>query len=234
MDYRNQLFLYTMSNQFEVIHETITINDKHYKINRIGNIDQLFDALLAKGSDHEDVLDEKIPYWAELWPSAIAMSQYLIENKVLLQGKSIIEIGSGLGLPSIVASEFASDIVCTDYIQESLDFAKTNYLLNHSNDDKIKFEILDWRNSESTNQKYDMVIASDVAYERKAFDDLEKCIHRLSHENTIVLLSEPNRHMAVDFLASLKNQQKIKHEKEYEIIHKGIKNKVMVYEIRFN
>jgi hypothetical protein len=40
--------------------------------------------------------------------------------------------------------------------------------------------------------------------------------------------------MAVDFLASLKNQQKIKHSKEYEITQKGIKNKIVVYEIRFN
>ncbi len=223
-----------MSNQFDIIQEIITISNKQYKINRIGDIDLLFDALIAKGSEHEDVKDEKIPYWAELWPSAIAMSQYLIENNDLLIGKSIIEIGSGLGLPSIVVGEFANNILCTDYIQESLDFAKTNYLLNHSNDDNIKFEILDWRKSESTNKKYDVVIASDVAYERKAFDDLEKCIHHLSHENTIVLLSEPNRHMAVDFLASLKNQQKIKHSKEYEITQKGIKNKIVVYEIRLN
>ena len=221
-----------MSHQFDTIQEEITILNKKYIINRIGDIDKLFDALLAKGSDHADVIDEKIPYWAELWPSAIAMSQYLIENSDLIHGKSIIEIGSGLGLPSIVASEFAAEIICTDYIQESLDFAKTNYLLNYPTDEKIKFEILDWRNMCDIHAKYDIIIASDVAYERKAIADLENCLIQLAHENTLVFLSEPNRDMAVEFLARLKKEQKIKAAKEFIIPLRGINSKVMVYQLK--
>ncbi len=232
MNDRNRLHLLMMSHQFDTIQEEISILDKTYTINRIGDIDKLFDALLAKGSDHADVLDEKIPYWAELWPSAIAMSQYLLENKDLLQGKSIIEIGSGLGLPSIVAGEFASKIVCTDYIQESLDFAKANYLLNYPTDEKIIFDILDWRNIVDVQTKYDIIIASDVAYERKAIADLENCLMQLAHENSLVILSEPNRDMAVEFLARLKKENKIKEAKEYIIPLRGINSKVMVYRLQ--
>ncbi|MEI6310689.1 MAG: methyltransferase domain-containing protein [Bacteroidota bacterium] len=223
-----------MSQQFDTIHEQLEIVGNSYKINRIGDIDKLFDALLAKGSAHADVLDEKIPYWAELWPSAIAMSTFLLENIDLIRGKSILEIGCGLGLPTIVAGNYAASIRCTDYIVEAIQFAKENYLLNHTALNQVEFNLLDWRESIPTTEKYDIIIASDVAYERKAFDDLEACILAYSHADSIVLLSEPNRHMAVDFLARLKKEGKIKSVKSYAIPLRGLVSKVELYILQMN
>lgn len=223
-----------MSQQFDSIQEQLVIAGNSYKINRIGDIDKLFDALLAKGNDHADVLDEKIPYWAELWPSAIAMSTFLLENTELFRGKSILEIGCGLGLPTLVAGEYAASIRCTDYMEEAIQFAKENYLLNHASLGPVQFELLDWRENVTSTEKYDIIIASDVAYERKAFDDLEACIRAYSHADTIVLLSEPNRYMAVDFLARLKKEGKIKSEKSYAIPLRGMVSKVEVYTLQMH
>lgn len=221
-----------MGSQFDTIKETIVIAGNSYFINRIGDIDKLFDAFLAKGNAHADVQDEKIPYWAELWPSAIAMSQYILEHSSMLKGKKIIEIGAGLGLPSIVASKFAASVLCTDYIPESIDFAQANFKLNQIPDDVYTCEILDWRDCSHFTEKYDIIIASDVAYDRAAMEDLEKCIRHLSHSNTISLLSEPNRHMAVEFVKQLQENKNISATQEYMISLRNANSKVFVHEMK--
>jgi hypothetical protein len=51
----------------------------------------------------EDDFDrnERLPYWAELWPSAISLARYLHERD--LAGARAIELGCGVGLPTIAA-----------------------------------------------------------------------------------------------------------------------------------
>jgi predicted nicotinamide N-methyase len=200
--------------------ETLIIENQSYTIQRLGDIDTLFEELLAKGENHADVKAEKIPYWADLWASSVAMSQFLLQNKDLLLGKNVIEIGAGLGLPSIVAAPFAQRVTVTDYVQEALDFSQKNFALNQVLTENVQFHLLDWRNLSGITQKYDVIIASDVAYERKAFDDLEKCLAILSHADSIILLSEPNR-----------SQNRIQKTAVFEILLRGEVSKVNVYEI---
>ena len=94
-------------------------------IERVTNIDALFEDLIAKGDEHEDMKDERIPYWAELWPSALALSHYMVAMSLDWKEKSVLEIGCGLGLPSVVAGELgAREVVLSDYLVEAVAFAK--------------------------------------------------------------------------------------------------------------
>ena len=72
--------------------ENLTLSIAHLKVHLtvITNLDELFDALIEKGSDHEDVQDERIPYWAELWASAIGMSEYLVENQLITPDTQVL------------------------------------------------------------------------------------------------------------------------------------------------
>ena len=56
---------------------------------RIVNVDELFANLVAKGDQHEDVKDERIPYWAELWPSAIGLSEHIINSKIITSNTTV-------------------------------------------------------------------------------------------------------------------------------------------------
>lgn len=211
--------------------ETLIIENQSYTIQRLGDIDTLFEELLAKGENHADVKAEKIPYWADLWASSVAMSQFLLQNNDSLLGKNVIEIGAGLGLPSIVAAAFAQSVTVTDYVQEALDFSQKNFVLNQVLTENVQFHLLDWRNLSDISQKYDVIIASDVAYERKAFDDLKKCLAILSHEKSLILLSEPNRSIAQPFLAQLHTENRIKRTEICEILLRGEVSRVNVYEL---
>ncbi|KAL7536067.1 hypothetical protein ACHAXR_006898 [Thalassiosira sp. AJA248-18] len=54
---------------------------------------------------------------ASVWPSAIALASLLASDSTFIEGKRCIELGSGCGLPSLVAKEVchAHSILATDY-----------------------------------------------------------------------------------------------------------------------
>ena len=65
---------------------------------------------LLKPADVDSTIDwfigagrEAPPFWSELWPSAIAMCTHLAKHPDLVRGKTVIEVGAGLGLVSILS-----------------------------------------------------------------------------------------------------------------------------------
>ena len=197
---RQIFYLYGMDFLTKNIH--VAIGNFAVKLTIIENIDALFDALIQKGTDHEDVQDERIPYWAELWASAIAMGLYLVENQLVSDKKSVTEIGCGLGLPSIVAGLMgAKEVVLTDYLPEALDFAKQNWIQNLPQN-KARFQVLDWRNPDPS-VSADILLASDVAYESRAFEPLLNAFKILLKPNGTILITEPNRPVSKSFFLGL-------------------------------
>jgi predicted nicotinamide N-methyase len=224
---RNQFILTWM--EFKVTAHEINIGDKAYQALSVTNFDELYEQLLAKGLQHEDVADERIPYWAELWPSAVGLATHLVNYKDLMTNKTVLEIGCGLGLPSIVAVSLGSHAIATDYLKDAVDFAARNAALNDITD--IAFQTLDWRRAEGFG-KFDILLASDVAYERSQFDHLENAFKHLVKPHGLILLSEPNRYIAEPFLADLIKAGYSLEKFSYDVEVKNIKSKVSVYAIR--
>ena len=181
---------------------SLNIEGLSVDIERVTNIDALFAELIAKGENHPDFKDERIPYWAELWASALALSQYLVASKIDFQGKKILEIGAGLGLPSIVAAKLGADVCVSDYLPEAVDFSRKNFEKNNLTAD---FQILDWRTPDKSFAA-DIVLAADVAYEKRMFEYLPLAFKAFCKPNGTILLSEPNRGLAQFFLQNLHNQ----------------------------
>lgn len=175
---------------------SLKILEKSYRLHQVTNVDEVFDQLINASPDDEAVKDERIPYWTEIWPSAIGMSEFIIEHKAMFQQKKVIEIGSGLALPSIVASEYAGTITITDYLEDAISFAKINAVENQIH--LAEYKILDWRNI-NLGTTYDIVLASDITYEKRTFEYVPKAIHTLLNHDGVCIIAEPNRSMAKEF-----------------------------------
>lgn len=214
--------------EFKVTEHEIKIAERQYMVLSVSNFDELYDELIQKGMEHEDVADERIPYWAELWPSAVGLATHLVLHKELVAGKRVLEIGGGLGLPALAAASLGASVRATDYLQDAVDFAKRNAAINGIAD--MEFETLDWRKAEGY-EKYDVLLASDVAYERSQFEHLQRAFVHLVKPGGLILLSEPNRYIAAPFLEKLPEAGYVLEKYGYEVEVKGIKSKVSVYAI---
>lgn len=172
--------------------------DTKLSIYRAANLDELVDQV----SDDEFNKDERLPYWAELWPSAIGLSRFVVKNPDLFNHKNILELGCGLGLTSLVMMlQNPASILCTDYDNNALVLARKNFLKN-----KIKqphFKWLDWRTPQ-LDKKFDCIIASDVLYEKRFFQPLLDLFNNHFDKNGLIIVAEPNRKIAVSFFEKLK------------------------------
>jgi predicted nicotinamide N-methyase len=231
-------FRCTFIMNFKTRNITLDFKDITIKLTVVDNIDELFDALIEKGETHPDYVDQRIPYWAELWASAVAMSEYLVENQHLItpfpsnrdaSAVSVTEIGCGLGLPSIVAGKLGAEVCLTDYDKDSLDFAKMNWEQNLPHK-TARFELLDWRNPDPA-VAADLLLASDVAYEKRAFEPLLGTFKQLLKPNGTILLTEPNREMFRPFVETLHTEGYAVKHSQRQVTLKDHLFLVNIYEI---
>ncbi len=213
---------------YKTITEDINISGIEIHLLRIVNVDELYENLVSKGEDHDDVKDERIPYWSDLWPSAIALSEHIVKSKLITNESTVHEFGCGLGLPGVVAGKLGADVLFTDYLQEALDFAKQNWELNTNND--AKFQLMDWRNPDR-NLKADVLLASDVAYEKKSFEFLPHAFKTLVKPNGKIIVSEPNRLYAQEFFKSLSFRGFAVKKFVYSIERNDLHHNINVFEI---
>jgi predicted nicotinamide N-methyase len=186
-------------------HKIIDVNTsiQTYKLAVASNFEELFNSFLKKDANSEDATDERIPYWADLWASAIGLGEYIHQNNNLFENKSVLEIGCGLGLSGVIASSFSKHVTFTDYLPEPLEFAAHNCYLNDATN--VSFSALDWRKPDKSFAA-EILIAADVAYERRMFSHLVRAFKHLVKKNGIILISEPDRHYARTFFSSLKEK----------------------------
>jgi predicted nicotinamide N-methyase len=158
------------------------------------------DALI---DEEEFARDERLPYWADLWPSAVALAEYTSEER--LEGRRVIELGCGVGLPSVVALARGASVTATDHYQAALDFVRYNALVNL--DRELRTRILDWHTPRTQGLGYfDLVLVADVLYERRNVAALAALILTLLAPGGEVLLADPRRKNTPEFLGKMQER----------------------------
>lgn len=126
--------------------------------------------------------------FGQLWPASKVLARFI--KTMDLKDRRILELGCGLGLPSLTLKYRGADISASDYHPVSRDFLQHNSQLNSLPD--IPFLQLDWNNPPN-DQKYDLIIASDVLYDPGQPKSLSYAIEKLASPACKVLLSCPGR-----------------------------------------
>ena len=106
--------------------------------------------------------DERLPYWADLWPSSHALAAEV----AALDGahRRLLELGCGLGLVAAAGLAAGFDVLATDYYKAALPFARLNGLRNAGRAPEVRH--VDWRALPPDLGRFPVVVASDVLYER--------------------------------------------------------------------
>ncbi|MEW6078103.1 MAG: methyltransferase domain-containing protein [Thermodesulfobacteriota bacterium] len=129
------------------------------------------------------------PLFGVIWASGEILAHLMVDYDC--KGLRILEVGCGIGLASIVLNHRAMDITATDYHPEAGNFLRKNAELNE--DKEIPFFCEGWDDIESKLGKFDLIIGSDLLYERHHIELLSGFIDGHSEKSCDVILVDPGR-----------------------------------------
>ena len=164
------------------------------------------DLSILRPRDSEALLDEEafeheeyLPYWAELWPSGPALAR--VVAGLPLRGARVVELGCGLAIPSIAAALAGARVLATDWSPDAVALAARNAERNGAS---LQTAIRSWSEPEDlvSGAPWDVVLASDVLYERRNVDLLLALLPRLVREGGRALVADPSRPHTRAFLES--------------------------------
>jgi predicted nicotinamide N-methyase len=139
---------------------------------------------------------KEFPYWSKIWASSLALASWLKEDPRITAGKNILEMGAGIGLPSFIASSFASSVIISDHIQEAIEWMDIN--IANLGLQNVKARLVDWKASPLP--VADVILLSDIGYEEADFPDIRKMILHYIISGSLILLSVPFRLISANFI----------------------------------
>lgn len=117
-----------ISKTWEVEFTPLELDDTAFEILDIRNMKSHLDQMLARKAISDPLRD--LPLWAKVWPGSLILGRFL--RKFAPQGKTLLELGCGMGTLGIVASLYGfAKILLTDSNPHALEFVQANILRNN-------------------------------------------------------------------------------------------------------
>ncbi|HXL85890.1 MAG TPA: methyltransferase domain-containing protein [Gemmatimonadaceae bacterium] len=210
-----------LNRRFRTSVEDATVDTHTFSILRPANSDDLI-------REDDFVKDERLPYWADVWPSSLILAGKLLELEG--RGKTALELGCGVGLSTLAATTAGYDVLSTDYYEDALDVTRANVFRNLGT--LARTRLVDWRHLPSDLGKFDLVFASDVLYEKEYAELLPVILDRLLSHAGMALFADPGRVAAPVFVEACAQHGLAVLKKESRPFEAGdIKQTIDLYEI---
>jgi predicted nicotinamide N-methyase len=144
-------------------------------------------------SEADYVRDERLPYWADVWPSSVILATRMATDAG--SGGSLLELGCGLGIVSMAAMRAGFDVLATDYYEDALRFTRANAWRNLRREPETR--VVDWRELPSDLGTFDVIVAADVLYEMTYADFVADALAAALASKGTAIIADPGR-IAVD------------------------------------
>jgi predicted nicotinamide N-methyase len=140
------------------------------------------------------------PYWAKIWASAFAMLEFLQEQPLWIHDKIVLEIGAGIGVPSLSIAAQTHKIIISDYAPDAVTVIQKN--IKHLKLTNALAVCIDW-NHIPDDIIADTILLSDTNYEPAAHNHLVSMIDALINKGSTVIVATPNRLASNPFIESV-------------------------------
>lgn len=176
--------------RFDVVERAHVLGERTYRLWQPASADALI-------CEDEFNADGRLPYWANVWPSARVLAA-LIQAETG-RGRSLLELGCGVGLPAVAAARSGFRATASDYYAPAVEFARLNAWHNGAAlEDAL---CLDWRALPDDLDRFDVVIAADVLYEKPYAALVADVLARTLAPDGFALVTDPQRAIAGPFVA---------------------------------
>lgn len=177
----------------DLVEDRLVLGGRETRLLRPRDGDALLDEVLAE----EDPAEDRLPFWAELWPSGSALAAAVAA--LPLAGRRVLELGCGLGLVSVAAAGAGAEVLAADQSPEAIAFTTANAERNGVSVRTVRCTF-----EEPTplvqGAPWDLVLAADVLYEPRTVPVLADLLARLVGPGGEVWLADPGRPREPDFV----------------------------------
>jgi predicted nicotinamide N-methyase len=192
------------------------------------SLDDAIDQLCIKLGEAflDDALKEDYcPYFGVPWEAGLGLAQFL--TKANVRGLKVLEIGSGLSLPSFIAAGNGAHVTATDFHADVETFLKLNQSMN-----KISFNYfqMNWRVQHHEIGKFDLVIGSDILYESGHPDYVADALIMYLAPGGKIILSDPGRAYIQKFVSSMEKKNFKTHMMIESVQTEWTKKDVFIFE----
>jgi predicted nicotinamide N-methyase len=136
------------------------------------------------------------PYWASAWPSGYALLR-AVTAAGSLAGRCVVELGCGLGMPSVAAARAGAEVLASDVAPEAVVYAAHNLAVN---DVRGEVAVADWADLADLGP-WDVVLGADVLYTKANAASLARLLPRLVAPGGEAWIADPGRAGCAEFLA---------------------------------
>jgi predicted nicotinamide N-methyase len=174
-----------LSRRFELATSQVMIGGRTFELLKPRSVDELI-------SEEDFAIDERIPYWADCWPSGRILAERL--SRETGQGRSILELGCGIGLVSVAAAAAGFQVLASDYYADALEFTAAN--ADRNGVEGVDTRLIDWRSLPDDLGEFDLVVAADVLYEAPMAALIAEVLDRALRPEGVGVITDPGRRTA--------------------------------------
>ena len=169
--------------------QTLVVTElgRTWRLQRTGDLETLWENI----SREEFGEDERMPYWAELWPASLLLCRWLGRNRERVRGRTCLDIGCGLGLTGIVGAWLGARVVGMDHQWPAVYFSRENAALNSVGDPL--WVRMDWNAPGFAPRAFDLMWGGDIVYETRFYHPLTKLFKEYLAPGGKIWLAEPKR-----------------------------------------
>lgn len=143
------------------------------------------------------------PLFGTLWGAGRVLARLMATHQI--EGLRILEVGCGIGLPSLVLNHRRADITATDHHPEVEGFLGPNATLN--GDPRIPFVRTAWSSESTGLGQFDLIVGADLLYEPQHVAELAGFVGRHCRVGGKVILVDPGRRLHARFSRRMAAQE---------------------------
>lgn len=178
----------------------VTIGGLEYRIRALSDLQQFSDPL--QKAEQLGISSAQWPLFGQVWPSGKILAELMATIDIV--ARRILEVGCGLGLSSLVLQRRKADITASDQHPLAREFLHRNAQLNEL--PAVRYQDLHWDGDETGLGCFDLIIGSDILYERGHVQSLAQLIERHALPTSEVIVTDPGRGHSAAFSRALEVQ----------------------------
>lgn len=186
---------------------TLTFGGHEYRIRSLVDVQQFADPDLS--AQRVGISSAQWSLFGHVWPAGRLLAETMATFD--FAGKRILELGCGLGLASLVLRQRGADVVASDHHPLAEVFLAYNAALNGM--PAVPYRTLQWDVENVSLGRFDLIIGSDILYERGHAGALSALLVRHAQPMAEVMIADPGRGNSGSFTRALQAQGYVLHER---------------------